>query len=90
MINSVPGSVKFVPKARINEYFSNGVVVDLDNISDFFDTHTLSVHSDDVISSVIHNYKGYVYTFETTQQMYEINSIIARNCRCAVTYEMKR
>lgn len=36
------------------------------------------------------NYEGFVYTFETKHQMYDINGLVAKNCRCFLTFEPVR
>ena len=36
------------------------------------------------------HYEGFVYTFETDNQMYDINSFVARNCRCTIGFIPKR
>ena len=36
------------------------------------------------------DYKGYVYTLETVSGLYDIDSAVAKNCRCNVRYNPKR
>jgi hypothetical protein len=66
----------------------NPVVITSENITDFLHTHSTSVKFNNPVSvDIIHDFNDYVYTFETNNQMYEINGIIARNCRCVIGYK---
>lgn len=65
----------------------------------FLDTETGFIHGHDFsngvgiskVVSVRHsNYSGFVYTLETVNQIYDINGLIAKNCRCRVVFDPKR
>jgi hypothetical protein len=58
-------------------------------VNDFLLINRGAIRPEDMIGiSVIttHDYKGFVYTLETDTQIYEVNSIIARNCRCTIAF----
>jgi hypothetical protein len=45
------------------------------------------VDSQVLVTNITHkNYSGFVYTLETNEQMYDINSFVAKNCRCTVAF----
>jgi len=72
--------------ARVNPFrntkISKRSVVNADDLSALFNTDTGKIEFITGLKICRHNYKGYVYTLETKTQMYNVNSIIARNCRC--------
>jgi hypothetical protein len=43
-----------------------------------------------VTETNVTHYDGFVYTLETDNQMYDINSFVARNCRCTVGFQGRR
>jgi len=69
-----------------NKDFVSAGYANADNIGGILDAFSREVKLDDVIGVNISHYKGFVYTFETYTQMYNINGSIARNCRCTVAY----
>lgn len=87
VIDSIPGAEKFIKKARIGDYLPDEIIIALHNISDLLHGKTIGIHTDDVVGVSTHDYDDYVYTFETEDQIYEINSFVARNCKCAIAYE---
>jgi hypothetical protein len=67
--------------------------------SKFFDTQTGIIHGHEFVDgidctkvvSVTHSeYSGFVYTLETTKQIYDINGLVARNCRCRIVSVPKK
>lgn len=84
----------FSDASHLNTMFRESLVnvgrATAETITDFLTVHTGIVQSDSIIKIERGYYSGHVYTFETVNQMYDINSYVARNCRCRVLYEAKR
>jgi hypothetical protein len=68
------------------QYGRNFGIIHPEILSDILNTHSRFIEFDDVVSIVRHNYEGFVYTFETDSQMYDVSGIIAKNCRCTVGF----
>lgn len=74
----------------INQRTPDGFSCTADNVSDLLTSKARVVQFDNVVDVVSGFHDGYVYTFETVNQMYDINGYVARNCRCRVVYKAKR
>jgi hypothetical protein len=68
------------------DYVPDGVVCSPESFSDLLNTNSSLAKFDDVVDVVFHDYSGDVFTLETNNQMYDINGIISRNCRCTQGY----
>jgi hypothetical protein len=82
-VNNIPGNMEMFTEAE-------NTITRIIHVNDEIIIDSSLCLKEDVVSVVavsVHDFKGYVYTLETTHQMYEINSIIARNCRCRMVYE---
>lgn len=69
---------------------SDVIYVNAGTISDLLHSHSGFVKSDSVLNVNVTHYEGLVYTLETHNQMYDINSYISRNCRCTLGFVPKR
>lgn len=68
----------------------DSVIITAENISHFLNGDAFFSKTENVLSVELHEYSGYVYTLETDTQMYDINGLVARNCRCTLSYNIKR
>lgn len=58
--------------------------------SDLVNCDTRFSKSDNVVRVEWGDFNGHVYTFETVNQIYDINSYVAKNCRCTLIYMSAR
>jgi hypothetical protein len=72
----------------ISERLANSLLTDMQEFTNMINRFAGQIEIDNVISNDLHDYEGYVYTFETKTQMYNINSFIAKNCRCTQGFEV--
>jgi len=89
----------FAPVSLLNtspvEPVNNNVSATTKMCGKFFDTIPIGIQSEHFIdidncSRITEinfsHYEGFVYTLETKEQMYDINSVVAKNCRCTVVF----
>jgi len=89
----------FLDNSIPTETVNNNAPATSDISGDLFDRNIIIEHLDNEINvnncaditSISHSYyKGFVYTLETTEGIYDINSFVAKNCRCCVAQIPKR